>query len=125
MNDETWSVVPGSPIEGGHCIIIVGYDDAEGVFYIVSWGQVFKATYAFIAKYIDEAWALIAPAIATKGKFDNVDLAALQADLPKFTQNHDMATAPTDSFVTHMEHEVEHVAEVALADAEDVLHHLA
>jgi hypothetical protein len=120
MNDETWSVVPGSPIEGGHCIIIVGYDDAEGVFYIVSWGQVFKATYAFIAKYIDEAWALIAPAIATKGKFDNVDLVALQADLPKFTQNHDMTTVTTDSLAAR----VEHVAEVTLADAEDVLRHL-
>lgn len=90
IENKTWSVVPGSPIEGGHCVIIVGFSDEEGVYYIVSWGKLYKATYEFIEKYMDEAWALIAPAIAKKGKFDNVDLATLQTDLDESTLNHDM-----------------------------------
>jgi hypothetical protein len=79
--NKTWSVVPGSPIAGGHCIIIVGYDDATGLYAIVSWGRLYYATYEFIETYMDEAWGLLAPAIATKGEFDKIDFVALEADL--------------------------------------------
>jgi hypothetical protein len=85
----TWTVVPGSPIVGGHCIIIVGYDDAESVYYIVSWGELYRATYAFIEKYMDESWAVLAPAIATKGEFDKVDFATLEADLKQIAPSTD------------------------------------
>jgi len=52
-----WTVVPGSPIIGGHCIVAIGYDE-EGVF-IVTWGTVIKATWEWFEKYVDEAYAVL------------------------------------------------------------------
>ena len=57
QNVNLWDVVPGSPISGGHCVIIVGYD--EQLFYIVSWGMLIPATPAFISTYMEEAYALL------------------------------------------------------------------
>jgi hypothetical protein len=79
MNGKPWSVVEGSPIEGGHCVIIVGWD--ADFFYVITWGQVQAVTYAWMEKYMDEAWAVIAPEILIGGTFDGLDVAALTADL--------------------------------------------
>jgi hypothetical protein len=54
---QTWDVVRGAKIEGGHCVMAVGYD-GEGV-YIVTWGALTKVTWAFWKKYVDEAWAVL------------------------------------------------------------------
>lgn len=75
-----WSVVAGSPIEGGHCIWAVGYDETG--IYIISWGQVVLCTYEWIAKYLDEAYAIISNQFIEAGKGPNLDLASLEADLP-------------------------------------------
>lgn len=56
-----WIVVPRSPIEGGHCVLIVGYDKARGCWVIVTWGGIAYVTPAFFAKYLTEAWAVISP----------------------------------------------------------------
>ena len=40
-----WTVVKGSPIAGGHCIVAVGYT-AQGL-YCVTWGGVVLVTWAF------------------------------------------------------------------------------
>ena len=109
--NPVWTVVPDSPIEGGHCVILVGYDDATGMYELVTWGQLIKATYGFIEKYMDEAWGLIAPAIATKGEFDKVNLAALQADLGAIAPN-DTPDAPQnahDGFLADIEQYAEHL----------------
>jgi hypothetical protein len=52
--------VPGSPIEGGHCIILVGVD--ADYLYVVTWGQCVKMTWAFWEKYCDEAWVVVSKA---------------------------------------------------------------
>jgi hypothetical protein len=54
---EVIDFVPGSPVEGGHCIVIVGWDTE--FIYIVTWGKLVKMTWAFWTAYGDEAWAVI------------------------------------------------------------------
>jgi hypothetical protein len=78
-----WSVVEGSPIEGGHCIILVGYLTANSVKYYVAvtWGQFVFIEEAFLRQYMDEAWAVLMPAIAQRGELKKVSLIALQNDL--------------------------------------------
>jgi hypothetical protein len=51
---QPWTVVNGSPIDGGHAVSAVGYD-ADFV-YVVTWGRVQKMAWAFFDKYVDEAW---------------------------------------------------------------------
>lgn len=65
QNQATWDVTgpltgdaaPGS--WGGHAVIIVGYD-AAGVT-LATWGTTQKATWAFLAAYMDEAYAQYVP----------------------------------------------------------------
>lgn len=49
--------VPGSPIEGGHCITLVGAD--PNYLYIVTWGKLVKMTWGFWSQYGDESWAIV------------------------------------------------------------------
>lgn len=86
---EPWDVTdPPAKIEGGHCVVVVGYD--ENYYYVVTWGKVWKATPAFMTKYLDEAYVMLSklwvmPTSQTPGA---VDYDALVADfnaLPKVT----------------------------------------
>jgi hypothetical protein len=56
---ETWDVVKGARIEGGHCVTIGAYD-ATGLE-CVTWGATQKMTWAFFEKYFDEAWVIVTP----------------------------------------------------------------
>lgn len=76
---KPWTVVPGSPIEGGHDIELVGYD--ANCVYAVTWGAVVEVTYPFIAKFCDEAWAVIPHQFVEAGKGPALDLKSLQADI--------------------------------------------
>lgn len=62
----TWSWVPGSPIMGGHAIWCTGYD-ADYV-YLVSWGQLIRATWNFIYEAADEGHMLVLPQSVKYGK---------------------------------------------------------
>ena len=57
QTQDVW--VPGSAPGGwgGHCVLIVGYDDRY--FYFVSWGRIMRMTFAFYAQYCTEAYALL------------------------------------------------------------------
>jgi hypothetical protein len=74
-----WTVVPGSPIEGGHCILAVGYD-AYAV-HCRTWGGTVAVSYPWFAKYTTEAWACIAPEFVEAGRGPVLDLASLRRDL--------------------------------------------
>lgn len=76
---STWSVVPGSPIVGGHCIDGVGYSN-EGI-QVITWGQVVTATWDWIANYVDEAYAIISSQFVQAGSGPILDIAALRSDL--------------------------------------------
>ncbi len=79
-----WTVVNGSPIDGGHCIVAVGYT-AEGLL-CVTWGGVVLVTWPFVTTYCDEAWAILTREIVENGA-DTFGLktAVLQADLDALT----------------------------------------
>lgn len=49
--------VPGSPVEGGHCIVIVGWDTEW--MYAVTWGAVVKVSWEFWQHYGDECWVIV------------------------------------------------------------------
>jgi hypothetical protein len=75
------TVVKGSPIEGGHCILGVGYDDDSCE--IITWGQRRKMSYGFLAAYMDECDAVISMEVLEKGHGPGpkIDKAALLADI--------------------------------------------
>lgn len=58
---QTWDVNPSyGAVEGGHCVILTGYDVEANTFNVVSWGRKdFVMTAAFFQKYTDEAYALV------------------------------------------------------------------
>jgi hypothetical protein len=54
---QPWTVVSGSPLDGGHCVVLVGYD--ADWLYVVTWGAVQKMDRAFWSQYVDEAWVVV------------------------------------------------------------------
>ena len=87
MGDTTpqvWDVPqPGqdATIDGGHCVWCVGYDP-QGVTFI-SWGALYKMTWAFWSKFVDEAHALLGKNWLDAKSVDpqGFNLAQLEADL--------------------------------------------
>lgn len=79
----TWDVDPSGDqtIVGGHCVILVGYD-AEGLD-VISWGNTYRMTWAFFAKFVDEAYAIADPWwIEATGKTPaGLTLATLEAQM--------------------------------------------
>jgi hypothetical protein len=74
-----WTVTSGKPRpRNGHAVIAVGYD-AKGVD-IVSWGRVLRASWVFVEKYADEAYAVLDPEWATNAP-PGLRADQLQADL--------------------------------------------
>lgn len=53
---QPWTVVSRSPIEGGHCIPGVDYD--ENYLYAVTWNAIQPIAWSFVTKYFDEGWAV-------------------------------------------------------------------
>ena len=84
-NGQPWSVVQGSPIEGGHYVPVVGYDGAY--IYCVTWGQVQKMTVNFLTTYCEEAWAILSQEFINGKQVspEGFNLAQLQADLAAIT----------------------------------------
>lgn len=77
--DENWSYVPGSPIVGGHCILLCGYD---GIWIqAVTWGAVVNVGPNFLKNYMDAAWVAIPSQFVTAGRGPELDLTQLQADI--------------------------------------------
>jgi hypothetical protein len=54
---ETWDVVKGARVEGGHCVMAGAY--GGGRIGIVTWGAETEMTEAFWRKYVDEAWVVL------------------------------------------------------------------
>lgn len=77
---QDWTVVKGAIVDGGHYIPGISYD-AKFV-YIVTWGKVVRASWAFIKKYMDEGIVYLSPEMLTAGKsLEGFNLTQLQADL--------------------------------------------
>jgi hypothetical protein len=75
-NGQPWDLTGTSEdrdIEGGHCVPAVGYDSQY--VYVVTWGQLQKATWRWVHANLEEAWAVLTSEDA------RVNLSALQQDL--------------------------------------------
>lgn len=83
-NNEPWALT-GTPadqkIEGGHCVIIVGYD--EKYFYVVTWGEIQAVTKQWFQCYLEETWAIITPEAVEAGRVRDFRLSDLQEDIKK------------------------------------------
>ncbi len=55
---QMWSVVPGSPIDGGHCVHLVG-KPGENVWTVITWGLRQIVTEQFLKTYMDEAYMFV------------------------------------------------------------------
>lgn len=82
-NKQPWTPdLMNSPVAGGHCVPVVGYD--ASYLYVVTWGAVQPVTYPAWHLMADEAWAVITGEITSAGDDGHgINLAALQADLGK------------------------------------------
>lgn len=82
---EPWSVVPGSPNLGGHCMTVGGYneDGPSGV----TWGQVQSMTWEFFTSQFDECWVLVSPDFIAANGLDvqGLSLYQLGADFSALT----------------------------------------
>src|SRR6185312_14090042 len=85
QSQTVWDVVDGPSGEsgtlGGHAMAVVAYTPTGPVF--VTWGALKIATWAWWAKYVDEAYALIAPEWVSGGITapSGFNIVQLQADL--------------------------------------------
>jgi len=88
QTQDIWDVPPtgtttGNGVAGswgGHCVCAIGYDSQ--FIYLISWGQIKKATWAFFSAYCDEAYVIISQDFANSGKTPNgFDFTTLQSDL--------------------------------------------
>ena len=78
---KPWSVVPGSPIEGGHYIPCVGRSPS-GNFVFVTWGRTQEAEPSWVTAYNDESVCYLSLEMLKNSMSpENFDLATLQADL--------------------------------------------
>ncbi len=86
LANQPWTTeLLASPIVGGHCIPIVGYDDLY--VYAVTWGLVQPITYSMLHAILTESWAAITGEfVARNGDGRGVSLEALEADLPRLAE---------------------------------------
>ncbi|HEY3718359.1 MAG TPA: hypothetical protein VGL39_27870 [Jatrophihabitantaceae bacterium] len=58
---DVWDVATGADgeIVGGHAIVFVGYDDQY--LTLISWGRLYRMTWAAYHAYVDEAYAVLSP----------------------------------------------------------------
>lgn len=81
---KTWSVVTGSPIEGGHAICAVA---KRSHLEIVTWGRTQAMTTGFYRKFNDETLAMVSLEALTDGKsLEGFDYQQLTADLAALTK---------------------------------------
>ncbi len=53
---KQWTFQAGSSLEGGHAVVLVGYDEEWITF--ISWGELYQMTWDFFTTYTDECYAL-------------------------------------------------------------------
>ena len=81
---QPWALT-GTPadnnIMGGHCVVLVGYD--EKYFYCITWGKIQAIEPTWLQSYMQEAWAIITPETVAKGAYGDLRLQDLLDDIKK------------------------------------------
>lgn len=111
---QPWDLVPDDGgIEGGHCVVLAGYD--PDYLYFITWGQVQKATYPWWERYVEEAWAVVSDAWVAPGGKDpeGVNLATLGREFTQITGHRDPLDPPrtADGAVVNPLHELGELAD--------------
>lgn len=81
---QIWEWEPNSPIEGGHAIPLQQVvTDQDGIWHVVTWGALQKATIAFMEHYVEEAWAPVSQdwIDANGTTIEGLDLTQLLSDM--------------------------------------------
>ena len=75
-----WDVNPqaNNTLVGGHAVVLAGYD-ANGAR-VISWGKYYTMTWAFFAKFVDEAYAIADPEWISEKKTTPGGLTVLQLE---------------------------------------------
>lgn len=79
-----WTVVKGSPIDGGHYVPIVQYLKDEDMFVCITWGSPQKVAPSFLKKFMDEGYAMLTTDLldqTTRRTIEGFDLGSLNEDL--------------------------------------------
>ena len=77
---KNWTVVKGAKIEGGHDVWVCGYDSSY--VYLVTWGKLIKASWAFVTLYMDEGLVYLSAEMLNNNKsLEGFNATQLQADL--------------------------------------------
>jgi hypothetical protein len=81
-NNEPWTYT-GSEVEGGHCVVALGYGPNGGL-HCATWGGIAVLEASFLAHYLDEAWVVLSHQLVEAKKDQlGLDLKTLEADLKK------------------------------------------
>lgn len=79
---QPWDVIADSPLDGGHYVPVIGYDSASDLFTCVTWGREQPIRPKFLARYMDEAYAVLSEERLRGGKsLEGFDLDQLKSDL--------------------------------------------
>ena len=79
-----WTYVKGSPILGGHCIVLQQIANRPvGDYTIITWGAKVNATKQFMSTYLEEAWVPLSPdwLNAQGDTITGLDVAQLTTDM--------------------------------------------
>jgi hypothetical protein len=80
MGQPEWVVTDDTSIDGGHCVVLIGYNATGPV--AISWGANYQMTWDFYAAYFDEVYAAISlDWFVTGVDPTGFNLQQLQADL--------------------------------------------
>ncbi len=66
---QKWDYVPGSPVVGGHFVVLTGFDKYGVGPYTLSWAKGFRATWAWVTNTCPEAYTGVLPPVLTAGKY--------------------------------------------------------
>lgn len=82
-NGQPWTMETlNSPVAGGHCIILAGYDSQY--LYGITWGSIVRIAYPAWHGMADEAWAVIMRSQMDAGNDGRgINVTALEADISK------------------------------------------
>lgn len=83
MDQSSWELTSDTSIDGGHCVVMIGYNATGPVF--ISWGALYQATWDFFNYYFaparqGEVYAAISPDWIEKSGVDPAGLNAAQLE---------------------------------------------
>jgi len=68
-------------IEGGHDVELVAFDQGTETVDVLTWGRRQPVTFRWLARYLDEAWAVLYSTVQQTGALEGIAWSQLDADL--------------------------------------------